>query len=162
MELRSLTIGAVLPGLSVIAVGAFLAAVASGYDMGSAFRPGPGFFPLAIGILLIGLGLGVIVERLLLGAGSLPADDDGGGEIEDLAHSWRPLVATAAGLVVFGLCLETVGFIPATVALVVIAAFGEPRRNWLVIGGIAGFMAVFGTVVFVWGLGLPLDPFRSF
>ncbi len=152
-------IGAFLPGLAVVAVGVFVAVIAAGYPLGSAFRPGPGFFPLAIGGLLVGLGLVVIAERLLRGAQRVQPDDDGGGDVDNSSRAWRALAATTLGMLAFALLLERLGFVPATVALVVLAAFGEPRRNWLVVAGIAGFMSLFGTIVFIWGLGMPLDPF---
>ncbi|MDF0595188.1 tripartite tricarboxylate transporter TctB family protein [Psychromarinibacter halotolerans] len=146
--LRSLMAGAV-----VAAFGAFVAAIALTYPLGSAFRPGPGFVPLGIGVLLIVLGVIVAVEDAR--AGGAPSDETA---TDEAVPVWRPMVATVAGVLVFALLLDRVGYVPASILLVLIVARGERGRNWLIDIAIAAFMAVFGTIVFIWGLGLPIDP----
>ena len=44
-------------GIALVIVGAAFAAGATGYDFGSAVRPGPGYFPFGLGIALAVLGL---------------------------------------------------------------------------------------------------------
>ena len=46
-----------------------------------------------------------------------------------------------------------------SIALVFISALGEPRSNWLAVAGVAAFMALFGVLLFIWGLGLPVNAF---
>ncbi|WP_425053633.1 tripartite tricarboxylate transporter TctB family protein [Psychromarinibacter sp. S121] len=141
--LRSLMAGGV-----VAAFGAFVAAIALTYPLGSAFRPGPGFVPLGIGLIMIGLGILVAVEDVRAGVAPTP----------EAVPVWRPMVATVAGILVFALLLDRVGYVPSSILLVLIVARGERGRNWLTDLGIAAFMAVFGTLVFIWGLGLPIEP----
>ena len=145
MMLRSLLAGAV-----VAAFGIFVALIALTYPLGSAFRPGPGFVPLGVGLCLVALGISVAVEDLR--ADAAPPRDE-------TAPVWRPMIASVAGLVVFALLLDRVGYVPASILMVLVVARGEAGRNWLTDLAIAAFMAVFGTVVFIWGLGLPIEPF---
>ena len=56
-----------LPGLTVVAFGLAMASVAVTYPLGSLLRPGPGFFPLVIALILAALG--VEVERGVANAG---------------------------------------------------------------------------------------------
>lgn len=141
----------IIPGLCVSLFGAFVTAVALTYPLGSALRPGPGFFPLGIGGILVFLGLCVIIEAWLVRPGTEQPD----------GVAWRGMLATFAAILVFALLLERLGYVPAAIALVVIIGFGEAGRSWLTIGAIAIFMAVFGTAVFIWGLGLPIEPFEG-
>ncbi|QBY01316.1 tripartite tricarboxylate transporter TctB family protein [Rhodophyticola sp. CCM32] len=142
----------IMPGLCVSLFGAFVAAIALTYPLGSALRPGPGFFPLAIGGTLVVLGLLVIIEAWR----ARPLDEDNTTGI-----AWRGMLATCAAILVFALLLERLGYVPAAIALVLIVGMGEPGRNWRVLGVIAIFMALFGTVVFIWGFGLPIEPFEG-
>ena len=141
----------VLSGLAVGAMGVFVGAIALTYPLGSAFRPGPGFFPLGIGGLMILLGLMVAAEAML----TEPATAE-----DDATPVWRPMAATGIGMLVFAGLLETLGYVPAAVALVGLAALGDARYDWRLAAGIALFMAIFGTAVFIWGLGLPIAPFE--
>lgn len=145
--------GSLLPGAAVAVFGLFVGAIALSYPLGSAFRPGPGFFPLCVAILLVFLGVCVAAEQVLTGDDSVAVDPDG--------FTLRPMVATSVAILVFALTLDRVGYVPAAVLLVLIAAFGERRHNWWLVLGIAAFMAVFGTLVFIWGLGLPIEPFMG-
>ena len=134
------------PGLVIVAFGLAMAAMAATYPLGSLLRPGPGFFPVAIGLLLAALGAGIAVE-------ARQADAD------ERAFPWRPAIWTTLGILAFALLLDRAGLVPATVALIAIAASGERRRSWLALGAVCLVMAAFGTALFVWGLGLPVEPF---
>lgn len=70
-------------GLMFIALGVVFAWGATEYSFGSAARPGPGYFPFGLGILLALLG-----ALVLLGALTLETAD--GGRIGRIA--WRPLL----------------------------------------------------------------------
>ena len=141
----------ILPGLCVSLFGGVIAMIALGYPLGSALRPGPGYFPLGIGGILVALGLCVMVESWRTRPGAQ----------EPVDIAWRGMLATCAAILIFALLLERLGYVPATFALVLIVALGEPRRTWTTPIVIAAFMAVFGTAVFIWGLGLPIEPFEG-
>lgn len=144
-----------LPGAVVAGFGVFVAAIALSYPLGSAFRPGPGFVPLGVGVLLVILGICVAVEGVLKGSARQETADETGRTVP----TWRPVAATVVGILMFALLLDRVGYVPSSMLLVLITAQGEPRKNILVDLAIAVFMALFGTIVFIWGLGLPIEPF---
>lgn len=143
-----------LPGAIVVLVGAAIAVVASTYPQGTLLRPGPGFFPLVIGVLLSLLGLGVLGEA---------RRSDGATSPEDAPDPfpWCAVLCTCGAVLVFALTVEWIGFVPASCLLIAITAFAEPERSWIRLGLIALLMAMFGTLIFIWGLGLPLNAFGA-
>lgn len=134
----------VAPALTVV-FGIAVAAGGSSYEVGTLTEMGPGFFPTVVGCLIAALGL-------VMAAGTALHEVEALGAIE-----WRPLVATIAALSAFALSVAPLGFAPATVLLVAIAAAGARgysivRVALLSLGLIAGVGAIF-----IWGLGMNLD-----
>lgn len=85
-----------LAGLMFGITGLAFALGAREYDMGSAGRMGPGYFPLVLGVILAGLG--VLVTLQSFGSKRQP-----GGEIGHFA--WRPLIFIIGANLIFGLLL---------------------------------------------------------
>ena len=127
----------------VVLFGLVVGGIAWTYPMGSAVRPGPGFGPLLVAGLIVVLGLAIMVE---VRNAPLPG----------FKPQLRPLLATVAGILSFALLVERLGFIPATIALVLISGLGEKRVSGWPLLGVAVFMALFGSAVFIWALGVPL------
>lgn len=127
----------------VILFGVVVGAIAYSYPMGSLARPGPGFGPFLVACLIVGLGVATMVEVH-------------NGSFKPFKMPLRPLLATAAGILAFAVLVERIGFMPATVALVLLSGLGERRLSYWPLLGVAVFMAVFGSAVFIWGLGVPL------
>ncbi|WP_196222903.1 tripartite tricarboxylate transporter TctB family protein [Pseudooceanicola algae] len=147
-----------LPGAVVVATGVAIALVSLGYPMGNLLRPGPGFFPMVIAVLLSLLGIGVLAEaRVAYRARSAaPGDTEA-----QPPFPWRPVLCTCAGVLVFALTVERIGFVPASCLLIAITAFAETERSWIRLALVALFIALFGSLVFIWGLGLPLTAFGA-
>jgi hypothetical protein len=123
-----------------------LAAVIIGrdYTMGSAGRMGPGYFPSILGTLLALMGLVAIVRSFL----------SKGEAIEKFAV--KETFFVLFGVLLFGLLLRGLGLPVAIGALVMVSAYASAKFEWkssllLAIGG-----AIFCTVVFVLGLGVPM------
>lgn len=132
--------------LVVFALGAFMTVQGLGYSIGSINRMGPGFFPVAVGIIMMLLAVGIMLEvRYSL----TPAPD----------FPLRPLTAISAGLIAFGVSIEPLGLVPATFILVLVSAFGDTSMTLLRAAISAAAIAALGYVVFVLGFRLPLDPF---
>lgn len=143
---------------AVAVFGAGLAAISCTYPLGSMLRPGPGFFPLVVGVLIAGLGLVIAVETWI---GTRYADEgpaDEGAPPPD-RFAIRPVLAVVVGMIAFALLVDRAGYVAASIVLVFISALGEPRSNWLAVAGVAAFMAIFGVLLFIWGLGLPVNAF---
>ena len=140
-------------GLMFVAVGVGFAWGATTYSFGSAARPGPGYFPFGLGILLALLGLLVLFEALTV-------DTEDGERVGALA--WKPLVVITATVAFFGWSLPHLGMLMALPLLVVASAMAGDEFHW----GEALLNAVVLTagswVVFIWGLKLTIPLWPSF
>ncbi len=132
--------------LLVFALGAFMALKGLSYSIGSVNRMGPGFFPVAVGVILMLLAVAIMLE---VRHSNTPAPD----------FPLRPLAALTAGLVAFAVLIEPLGLVPATFVLVLVSSFGDASMTLrrAVLAAVA--MAALGYVVFVLGFRLPLHPF---
>lgn len=140
-----------LPGAIVVAAGIAIALGATSYPLGTLLRPGPGFFPLVIASALSLMGLGVLFDTYRAGRPQAAQEP----------FAWRAEIFTVASVLVFAFTVERIGYIPASVLLIAIAGLAETRRDWPALALVALFMAIFGTLVFIWGLGLPLKAFGA-
>ncbi|MEX0591262.1 MAG: tripartite tricarboxylate transporter TctB family protein [Xanthobacteraceae bacterium] len=144
---RSLNSGEIAAALVVCALGGFLIWQGSGYPLGSLNRMGPGFFPVGLGIILMGFGAALVLEVKRL---------------DTPPPEWhvRSFVAIMAGLLAFALMLEPFGLVPATVALAVLSSLGDPPLRPRAIAATALALAGIGYFVFLRGFGVQLDAFR--
>ena len=140
-------------GAMFIAVGVGFAWGATNYSFGGSARPGPGYFPFGLGILMAVLGALVLFK-------SLSVETDGGGRIGSVA--WRPLLIMVGSVALFGFLLPLLGMmisLPLLVLTVALAGdefhLGEALLNGAVL--IAGCWAVF-----VYGLNLTIPLWPSF
>ena len=131
-------------GLMFLAFGLFFAiwAVAN-YQMGTAVRMGPAYFPTVLGGLLAFLGLVVLVMSVTVK-----------GPRVDTFH-FRPLLLILGANVAYGYAMKPLGLVLATALLVFISAFGGHEFKWKEVTLLYVFLIVFSWVVFVWGLTLP-------
>lgn len=150
MPMRSMTIDRTdaLAGLVFILFGLLFGVQSLGLEIGTAFRMGPGYFPLVLSGLLILLGL-LIVAKSVRG---------GGGEgIGPLA--WRGALFILPAPIFFGLTVRGLGFVPAIFLTTLFASLASMklRLPWALV--LAACVTIFATAVFSYGLGLP---FRRF
>lgn len=99
----------------LVLLGAAVSLESLNYPLGSLARVGPGAFPMALGLLLIGLGVAFFW--------------DGATDASQTHFAWRPLIAICSAMVAFGALMELSGAIAASTALVAIAELAEPRYN---------------------------------
>lgn len=136
-----------LAGLLFVAFGAGGFWVALSYPFGSVQQMGPGFFPRALGAILVGFGLVTMVRGLRSGV-----------RVEG-AWGWFPLAMLTVAIVAFGYLMEHVGLIPSLVVLVVASAYAGKEFRWLEVAILAGVMCAMAAGIFIWGLGLPYPLF---
>ena len=79
-------------GLMFLVVGLAFAYGATDYSMGAAARPGPGYFPLILSVLLAILGAIVVFT-------SLTIEVEGGDPVGHIA--WRPLIIIVVAITLF-------------------------------------------------------------
>ncbi|MGH8742423.1 MAG: tripartite tricarboxylate transporter TctB family protein [Burkholderiales bacterium] len=131
-------------GLMFLGFGLFAAIWAvTNYQMGSAVRMGPAYFPAVLGGLLAVLGLVVLIESLAVKGPAVAK------------INLRPLFLISAGCVVYGYLMKPLGLVLATAALVFIAAFGGHEFKWKEVTILYVVLIVFSVLVFVKGLTLP-------
>ena len=143
-----------LSGLMFTIVGISFAIGATNFDVGSAARMGPGYFPLLLGIVLALLGVIVTLQSL---RGRAQPD---GGAVGAIA--WRQLIFILGANLIFGLLLvglpslgiPHMGLIVAIYGLVITAGYarvGHRLRESLVL---ATVLAVGSYAAFVYALNL--------
>ncbi|HSA69822.1 MAG TPA: tripartite tricarboxylate transporter TctB family protein [Burkholderiales bacterium] len=138
-------------GLMFIAVGLFFMIWAlTHYQMGTAVRMGPAYFPTVLGGLLAFLGVLVLLESLAMAGPRVPR------------FNFRPLMLISGACVVYGYLMKPLGLILATAALVFIAAFGGHEFKWKEVTILYLILIVFSLLVFVKGLTLPFPICPSF
>src|ERR1044071_9004393 len=131
-------------GLMFIGFGVFFMIWAlTHYQMGTAVRMGPAYFPTVLGGLLAVLGAIVLL-------GALAVE----GPPVDTFH-FRPLVLISVGCVLYGYLMKPLGLVGATAALVYVSAFGGHEFNWKEVTVLYVILIVFSILVFVKGLTLP-------
>ena len=138
-------------GLMFIAFGVFFVVVALVYyQMGSAVRMGPAYFPVVLGGLLAVLGAIVLVASLAI-------------EGEPVAKfHFRPLLFIAVSSLAFAYLLKPLGLVLASIALIFICAYGGHEFKWKEVAIMSVLLAVFSVIVFVKGLTLPFPICPSF
>ena len=137
-------------GVLFILVGAAAIVLGSRYNLGTAARMGPGYFPRILGMLLILLGGILALRALRLQGAPIPA------------FKWRPTLVVLGSVVIFGLIVTTVGMAISVVILIVLSSAASPefRPKEAVIAGL--LLAALAVGVFVIGLKLQVPIWPTF
>ncbi len=140
-------------GLMFLVVGIVFAVGATNYSMGSSARPGPGYFPLLLSIILAILGAVVLFK-------SLTIETEGGDPIGAIA--WRPLLITVGAIVLFGALLPRLGMVITIPILIIAVSFAGDEFKWRGVLIAAAVLTFFSWVIFVWGLKLTIPVWPTF
>jgi len=127
-------------GLSAIVIG-------QDYEMGTAGRMGPAYFPSVLGGLLA-----------LVGAASLIRSFFRQGEPIGRLY-WRELLLVLVAVLLFGFLVRDAGLIPATLVLIMISSYAGQKFNLAKSIALAIGAALFAVGLFVKLLGLPMPMF---
>jgi hypothetical protein len=136
-------------GLMFMGVGAAFAWGAGSYTVGSGARMGPGYFPLALGVLLTILGAIITFKALVVET----VDGDKIG-----SFAWKPLIFIILANLVFGVLigglpsigLPPMGLVAAIYALTIIACLAGDAfslKEALVLGTVLAVMSYFAFIV---------------
>lgn len=137
-----------LAGLIFVGFGLAFGYAALSYEIGTALRMGPGYFPLILAGIIIVLG----VVTLLQSASGPDKTPIGRAQ-------WLALVLILGGLAFFGLTVRGLGLAPALFVSTFLSAFASERTG---VGGalaMAAGLVLISMLIFVWALGLPLRIF---
>jgi len=135
-------------GWIAIAVGVMAAAEGLRLGLGTMSRMGPGYFPMAAAVVLLGLGALMLVNAVRKG-----------GPIARVPFG-LPVILLLVSLISFGVLLPMIGLAPATIVLMLLAAFAVTGR--VGVGDIvfAAVTSVVAVLVFINGLGVVLPAAR--
>ena len=130
-------------GIMFAGTGAGAMFVARHYPFGTSLHMGPGYFPMVLGGILIAFGIYVTLRGLR--------------KNEKIQGNWsiRALVILPLSIVIFGVLMELVGFIPALAALVFISAASGREFRFVEVLLLTLFLGALSVALFIWGLGLP-------
>lgn len=148
-------------GLMFLVVGVAFAWGATNYNVGEASRMGPGYFPLGLGAIMAMLGLGILLESLVV-------ETEDGEPIG--AIGWKPLFFIIFANIVFGILLgglpgiglPAMGLIAAIYAVVFISSLAGDSFRFKEVLFLATFLAVLSYAAFVWGLKLQFQVWPTF
>jgi putative tricarboxylic transport membrane protein len=114
------------------------------YDMGTAIRMGPAYFPTVLGTLLSLIGAIALVRSFL----------QPGERIGRLA--WKPLALIVVAILAFGFLARDAGLIVVIPLVIIVSGLASIHFKWWVSLLLAAGMTTFCVLVFSRGLGIPL------
>ncbi|ALV06165.1 tripartite tricarboxylate transporter TctB family protein [Roseateles depolymerans] len=141
-------------GLLFVIVGvAFASGSLIHYSFGSSARPGPGYFPFGLGVLLALLGAAVLFKALTI-------ESDGGQPIGAIA--WRPLLVVVGAIAMFGFALPRLGLAITLPLLIIVSSFASDEFRWrdAILSSVV--LTVGSWAIFVWGLSLVIPVWPTF
>ena len=130
-------------GVMLMALGVLTVAIARTYPMGTVLRMGAGFFPTVLGWILVVFGAVLVIKGLR--------------STDRIDRNWSPraLVLIPVTLVLFGLLIERIGFVPSLFVLIVGSATASSEFRLLEAVSVGAVLTALSVAVFIWGLGLP-------
>lgn len=134
-------------GGSLIAIGLGFMSAAYTYGLGEIGQMGAGYFPFAVGLIVVGLGL-LILGPALFREGAVPMPE------------WRPLVFNAGSILAFGFTIGPLGLVPAVLITALLSAGADETARPASTLALAIGLAIGIHLVFVVALGLPIPAFR--
>ncbi|GKY89848.1 tripartite tricarboxylate transporter TctB family protein [Sinisalibacter aestuarii] len=136
---------AIYGGLLVAIFGVIFLVGSTGFDMGTPRNMGPGMFPIVLSILTIVVGFAVAVGDLV--SGNTPQGP----------FPWRPLFTVGTVIALFALLIEPAGIAVTTMLAIGLMGFFVSRMKPVETLLLGVGLALFLWVVFVLGLGMPLN-----
>jgi hypothetical protein len=140
-----------ITGAVFVAFGlAFAVGALADLRIGTPSEMGPGWFPLALGVVLVVLGL------MVAGEGFLASEARRIGR-----PPWRAALLIVGALLFFGLTVRGLGLLPALFGAVLLGALAARQRRTLVVVAIAVGLTALSILIFVVALRLPLSLFGT-
>jgi hypothetical protein len=108
---------------------------------------GPGYFPVAISLLICLVGIAVLIRGLTTVGPPLTA------------IGVRPIVLVCAALLLFGVAIEALGLAITTVLMTLVAALARRDTRWVPALALSLLLAAFAVLLFIYALDQPLSVF---
>ncbi|SUV55014.1 Tripartite tricarboxylate transporter TctB family [Bordetella bronchiseptica] len=139
-------------GVMFIVLGLGFSRQASSYQMGTAARMGPGYFPFWLGLVLALLGAIVLISALSKKATETAVE----------GFDWRIVFLVVGSVVLYALILKPLGVYLSVFVLVVVSSLASHEFSWKVAVANGIFLVVFSYLAFIKGLGLIFPLWPSF
>jgi len=139
-------------GVLLVALGVFVALYSlQNYDLGTAARMGPGYFPHYLGWILAGLGVLIALPAWFRRTAEKPQ------------VQWKNLLVVTAALVLFAFTLRPLGLALATFLASFVASLADEDITWRGRLYVSAGVAVVTVGIFVGGLSmvLPVWPWSN-
>ena len=141
----------ILAGLIFIGFGAAFGYAASGYPLGTAFRMGPGYFPLVLAGVLAVIGAAIVAKGVTAAASE--------GVVGPVP--WRAAALLVAALVFFGATIKGLGLGPSVFGAGLLSALASRQNGPLWAIAIAAALTLLCLAVFHYSLGLTVPVLGS-
>ena len=138
--------------MSLIGLGAILEG--QSYGIGTLTRMGPGFFPVALGGVMILLGILIAGSACI----SREVDHETFLPAKPQWFAWGCIVASLIAFIVLG---ENAGLLPATFACVFVAAVGDKEITYRQALGLSFVISTVGILLFSFLLKMPFPIIRG-
>lgn len=140
-------------GLMYVVTGVLFAWGATGYSFGSSARPGPGYFPFGLGIILALIGALILFE-------SLTIEVEGGEKIGPWPiKQWAIILVS---VVLFGVLLPRLGMAATLPVLIIVGSLASGEFSWKEVLVNSVILTVGSWAIFIKGLGLTIPLWPSF
>lgn len=139
-------------GILFVIFGGGFAWGATKYNVGTAAKMGPGFFPLILGVLLTLLG-GVVLVRCIAAAG----EEQRVGPL-----ALKPALFLFGSLAAFSFLLRSAGLVVSIVAVIVISSLASRESRFLETLVSAIVLCAASVAIFVYALNLQIPVWPTF
>ncbi len=139
-------------GVMFVALGLGFAWKATSYQMGTAARMGPGYFPFWVGLVLALLGVIVLLTSFSKNAVETKVDK----------FDWRIAGLVVGSVLLYGFILRPLGVYLSVAILVIVSSLASHEFSWKIAVGNAIFLVIFSYLAFIKGLGLIFPLWPSF
>ncbi|MBL8342334.1 MAG: tripartite tricarboxylate transporter TctB family protein [Rubrivivax sp.] len=140
-------------GLMFLVTGIAFAWGATAYSFGSSARPGPGYFPFGLGVILALLGALILFESLTL-------EVEGGEKIGPWPLKQGAIILFS--VVLFGLMLPKLGMAVTLPVLIAVASLASGEFNWKEVLLNVVVLTVGSWAIFIKGLALTIPLWPTF
>ena len=140
-------------GLMFLGIGIAFAVGASNYSLGNSARPGPGYFPLILSVIMVILGAVVLFT-------SLTIESDGGDPVGHIA--WKPLGIIVGAILVFAILITRLGMIMTVPIVIAVASLASDEFHWKDVLINAAVLTLGCWLIFIRGLSLTIPMWPAF
>lgn len=140
----------------VLAAGIVYEVMALRMPRGRIGQPGPGFFPMIVGAVLVLTAAACLVQALASRRSDSPASAPAGDEAPIAARQTSKTWLLLGFLVLYVLTLQPVGFPIAVIVFLMASIWAFGYRKWLPALGIAAALTVVSYLTFIVWLKVPL------